>query len=412
LWIGISSTTGLPPNCKNALTVKILHVIIGLGSGGAEHMLRRLVENQHNGSGFHHSVVSLTTIGNVGAALSARGVSVHALGWRGVLNAPGTLLRLTRLIRRLQPDVIQTWMYHADLIGGLAARAAGKRQIIWGIRSTDMLRGTAYKTYAIRLICARLSRLLPSVIVCAAEASRLSHAAIGYDQSKMVVIANGFEIRDGLPNPEQRRIFRGTHGLRDDDVVVGCIGRYNAYKDYENFVRAAGLLANRYESVRFLMVGKGVELGNAKLCELIAATGFADRFRLLGFREDVWSCLNAMDVFCLSSRSEGFPNVIGEAMSIGVPCVATDVGDVRTLLADTGVIVPKENSSALYRGLADVVNMPPALREAMGRRGRSRVVDEYSMARASEKFAAIYKSFAEPVTPKANPADDHGCERL
>ena len=412
MWIGISSTTASPPNCKNPSTVKILHVIIGLGSGGAEHMLRRLVESQRDSSGFRHTIVSLTTLGNVGATLSARGVSVHTLGLNGVLNAPGTLLRLIRLIRRLQPDVVQTWMYHADLIGGLAARAAGQRKIIWGIRSTDMLRGTAYKTYAIRLICARLSRLVPAVIVCAAEASRLSHTAIGYDPSKMVVIANGFELRDGLPNPEQRRIFRETHGLRDDDVVVGCVGRYNLYKDHENFVRAAGLLANRYESVRFLMVGRGVELGNAKLRELIAATGLADRFRLLGFREDVWNCLNAMDVFCLSSRSEGFPNVVGEAMSIGIPCVATDVGDVRTLLADTGIVVPKENSSALCQGLADVVSMPPGLREAMGRRGRRRVLDEFSLARACEKFAAIYKSLAEPATVKVNPTDDHGCERL
>jgi glycosyltransferase involved in cell wall biosynthesis len=382
--------------------VKILHVIIGLGAGGAEQMMRRLIESHRGSSEFHHCVVSLTTPGVLGAALGAAGVDVQALGMRGILSGLITMLRLTRLIRRIQPDVVQTWMYHADLIGGLAARAAGNRHIIWGIRSTDILKGTSYTTFVVRRICAPLSRLIPAVIVCAAEASRISHAAIGYDESKMVVIANGFELPEPPRNLEHRSAFRAGQGWCDEEIVVGCIGRFNSYKDHANFVRAAGLLAKRYTSVRFLMIGKGIDLENEKLRELIASTGFADKFKLLGFRQDVWNCLNAMDVFCLSSRSEGFPNVVGEAMSVGLPCVATDVGDIRTLLSDTGVIVPKEDASALCEGLAQIVKMPRALREAMGQRGRNRVIEEFSMARATDRYQAIYRSLSERVIPESS----------
>jgi glycosyltransferase involved in cell wall biosynthesis len=375
--------------------VKILHVIVGLNAGGAENVLRRLIESHRSSPEFLHSVVSLTDLGELGSALIAEGIDVQVMGMRGMTSVPSVMLKLTKLIRRRQPDLVQTWMYHADLMGGVAARLAGNRKVIWGIRSTDMIKGTAYSTYVIRRICALLSRVVPAIIVCAAEASRTTHAAIGYQQSKMVVIPNGFELPNTGALAEQRRAFRAEHGWSDDEVVVGCVGRFNHYKDHANFVKAAGLLAKQYSSTRFLMVGKGLDLNNAELRNLIASTGFPDKFTLLGFRNDVLNCLNALDVFCLSSRSEGFPNVLGEAMSIGIPCVATDVGDVRTLLSQAGIVVPKENASALCSGLAQIFALPRTIRAEMGQRGRDRIIAEFSAAKARERFEALYMSLDE-----------------
>ncbi len=372
--------------------MKILHVIIGLDAGGAEHVLRRLIESHRGSLEFHHSIVSLTDSGELGGALIAEGIDVKALGMRNMFSVPSILLKLTKMIRQRQPDLVQTWMYHADLIGGVAARAAGNRKIIWGIRGTDMIKGTAYSTYVIRRICALLSRVVPAVIICAAEASRITHAAIGYDQSKMVVVPNGFDPPSHDALREQRRAFRAEHGWSDDEFVVGCVGRFNYYKDHANFVKAAGLLAKQNPSARFLMVGKGLDFLNTELRDLIVDTGFPDRFKLLGFRDDVLICLNAVDVFCLSSRSEGFPNVVGEAMSIGIPCVATDVGDVRMLLSQAGIVVPKENPSALCAGLSQIFELPRSVREAMGQRGRNRIIAEFSTANARERFEAIYMS--------------------
>jgi glycosyltransferase involved in cell wall biosynthesis len=372
--------------------VKILHVIVGLDAGGAELVLRRLIESHRGSLEFQHSVVSLTDLGEFGGALIAQGIDVRVMGMRGMTSVPSIMFKLTKLIRQRQPDLVQTWMYHADLMGGVAARVAGNRRVIWGIRSADMIKGTAQSTHVIRRICALLSHVVPATIVCAAEASRITHAAIGYEQSKMVVIPNGFELPNTSTLAERRRAFRAEHRWLDDEFVVGCVGRFNYYKDHANFVKAAGLLAKRCPSARFLMVGKGLDFNNAELRSLIASTGFPDKFTLLGFRDDVLNCLNALDVFCLSSRSEGFPNVLGEAMSIGIPCVATDVGDVRTLLSQTGIIVPKENSSALYAGLAQVFELPQARRAAMGQRGRDRIIAEFSAAKARERFEAIYIS--------------------
>jgi glycosyltransferase involved in cell wall biosynthesis len=372
---------------------KILHVIVGLGAGGAENMLRRLLESYRGDSEFQHSVVSLTDAGDLGEALVAGGTEVHLMGMRSILNAPITVIRLARLIRRTGPDIVQTWMYHADLIGGLAARVAGKRRLIWGIRGSDTM-GTAQHTYVLRRICALLSSYIPAVIVCAAEASRNSHAAIGYDKSKMIVVPNGFESIGDRTKLETRSAFRARLGWSDEMIVLGWVGRYNFDKDLENFIEAAGLLAKDSEMTRFLMIGRGIDEANDKLRGLIAATGMPERFALLGFRADVPNCFGAMDVFCLSSRSEGFPNVVGEAMSIGTPCVATDVGDARALLADTGIVVPKENALALYKGMTRIVEMPRAVRVAMGRRAQERIAGEFSMPKVRDRFNAIYRSLS------------------
>ena len=222
-------------------------------------MLCRLIESHRGSLEFRHDVVSLTDLGELGSALIAGGINVQAMKMRGMTSLPSIMFKLTKLIRHVQPDLVQTWMYHADVIGGVAARAAGNRKVIWGIRSADMIKGTAYSTHIIRRVCALLSRMVPAIIVCAAEASRISHAAIGYEQSKMVVIPNGFELPDTGALEKQRHAFRTECRWSDDEFVVGSVGRFNYYKDHANFVRAAGLFVKQYPSARFLMVGKGLD---------------------------------------------------------------------------------------------------------------------------------------------------------
>jgi glycosyltransferase involved in cell wall biosynthesis len=383
----------IAPETRNSM--KILHVIIGLGVGGAEHMLRRLIESHRGSTEFQHSVVSLTTTGEIGRILLSEGVSVHALEMRGLLTAPTTLVKLARVIKSCRPDIVQTWMYHADLIGGLAARSVGNRRVIWGVRNTDMIKGTSYATFAIRRACALVSRWLPAVIVCAAEASLRSHVAIGYDSSKMTVISNGFDAVPETLRPRARNAIRTQLGYSDGEFVIGCVGRFNFYKDHANFVAAAGLLADKNANARFLMIGNGLDAANFELAHLINRTGHTDRFKLLGYRKDVATFLAALDVFCLPSRSEGFPNVVGEAMSVGLPCVATDVGDVRTLVGDAGIIVQKENAEALREGFERIAEMSLAEREALGMMGQHRVNTEFSMSRVRERFEAIYKSLAD-----------------
>jgi glycosyltransferase involved in cell wall biosynthesis len=369
--------------------IYVAHIIIGLGIGGAELMLRRLVLAQQPAT-----VISMTTIGPVGRMLQEAGVEVIALGLRAVWDIPRVFWALLRLLRKRRPAVVQTWMVHADLIGGLAARMAGIRAVIWGIRTTEFS-GASQGTRLIRWACARLSGHVPAAIACAAEASRRSHEAIGYAPSRMVVIPNGFDIERFKPDPVRRKRVRQQLGLGDDEIVVGHVGRWNLAKDHPNFVRAVSVLQARQSeadlspSLRFLMVGREVENSNAELMDEIAAGGAAGHFVLLGERSDIPDLLLALDVFCLSSRTEGFPNVVGEAMASGVPCVVTDVGDAALLVGSTGWIVPREDAEALSSALQIAVSESAASRVARAESARQRVVDEFSLERACRRFGEL-----------------------
>jgi glycosyltransferase involved in cell wall biosynthesis len=374
-----------------ALMLQVLHVITGLSPDGAEMALYRLVTGERGGC--RHAVVSLTPGGAVGERLREADIELTAFDFR--VSPLSHFLELLALMRRTRPDIVQTWMYHADMFGGLAARLAGNRNVIWGIRATELKAGDSRATAAVRRLCAWLSRWVPHTIVCVAEAARRTHVAAGYDPARMVVVPNGFDLSQLAATAAQRDELRKQCGFGPGQAVIGTLGRFNANKDQHNFVRAAALLARQHRDVRFLMAGRGLDAGNEELMRWIAQTGHADRFVLLGERSDVPVCLAAMDVFCLSSRTEGFPNAVGEAMAMGVPCVVTDVGDAAMLVGDAGVVVPKEDAHALAGGLAGVLNLAPDARRQLGQKARARIQAEFTMERARERFETIYRRITE-----------------
>jgi glycosyltransferase involved in cell wall biosynthesis len=375
-------------------------VIVSLGVGGAELMLKRLIECHRFNLLFQHRVISLTSLGVVGKQMQAEGVEVVVMNMRSPLNFPVTLWRMTQLLRHQQPDVVQTWMYHADLLGGLAARMAGFKNVIWGIRTTEVSAGGSLTTVGVRWLCSKLSRWVPHSIVCAAEASRRVHVALGYHANSMVVVPNGFDLFRLQATPLQVASLRSECGFAEDAIVVGTLGRFNADKDPHNFVRAAGLLASKNAAARFLMVGRDCNAANVQLMGWINATGCADRFMLLGERRDAPVCLAAMDVFCLTSRTEGFPNVVGEAMAMRRACVVTDVGDAAYLLGECGVVVPKENTAALVEGIAKLVRLSVADREILGAQAHARIASEFTMDRTRERFEAVYNTVLSGQAPQ------------
>ena len=374
--------------------IRIIHVIGSLEGGGAERMLARLVESHANNPRFRHHVVSFTNKGDLADGLRGRAVEVLTLDARSPIGAPLVVARLRSYIREQRPCIVQTWMYHADLLGGLAARLAGEERVIWGIRCTDVM-GMSRHTWAVRRLCAWLSPLLPRVIVCNAEAARKAHEALGYDPERMLVIHNGFDLEVLRAGASRREEFRVKQGWSDREIVIGCVGRFSPYKDYETFVRATGRVADRLANVRFVMVGRGLETQNGTLVKWLEAAGHRDHFHLLGERSDIPACLAAMDIFCLSSRSEGFPNVVGEAMAAGLPCVVTDVGDAAFMVGDTGLVVPKEDSLALAAALSQLVAMTRDERRSLGMRAQARASAEFTMTRARERFEAVYVALAE-----------------
>lgn len=207
----------------------------------------------------------------------------------------------------------------------------------------------------------------------------------------MMVVPNGYDFSWLQASDDERHSLREQYGIRQNQVVIGSLGRFHPDKGQENFVRAAGLVAAQYSQLRFLMVGRGLDWDNVQLVDWIVSTGFKDRFLLLGERKDVPRCLAAMDVFCLHSRTEGFPNVLAEAMAMGLPCITTDVGDAAMLLGDAGIIVSKGDSAELARGLGALLALAQDERLALGWRAKARVKAGFSMERARERFEEIYR---------------------
>jgi glycosyltransferase involved in cell wall biosynthesis len=389
---GIGGVSRLPK-------LRVSHVITGLPHGGAQTMLANIVRHLDREE-FEQSVISLTEVGPVGRALSEEGFSVRGLRMSRTAPNPLAMARLANWLKRDAPAIVQTWMYHADLVGGLAARAAGLRRIAWNIRQTDLDPLTSKKqTILVAKTCARLSPYVPRKIVCCSLASREVHAALGFDPARMVVIGNGVDTQKFSPCAESFQRLRAELGMEPTTPVVGLVARFHPQKDHSTFVAAAALVASRHPTARFVLVGEGVDTENRVIRAWIDATGFGSRFALLGLRSDLERLTPAMDVAVSSSSyGEGFSNVLIEAMACGVPCVATNVGDASAILADESCVVPTRDPQALADAINRILARSPSERRALSAAIRRRAVSEFSVSSSVFRYAEFYRRLAATVT--------------
>jgi glycosyltransferase involved in cell wall biosynthesis len=372
--------------------VKIAHVITGLNTGGAETMLYKLLSGMDRGT-FEARVVSLTDVGPVGEKIRALGVPVRALGMRRGVPDPRGVWQLTRWLKEDKPNLVQTWMYHADLVGGLAARLAGNIPVVWGVRHSNLDPGGNKRTTIwTAKACARLSHRLPIRIVCCSETSRAVHTELGYAHKKMVVIPNGFDLTAFKPDPAARESVRQELGISKDALLIGLVGRFDPQKDHRNFVAAAARLSAAYPEVHFPLCGDGATWDNAELAGWIEAAGIRQRFHLLGRREDMPRLTAALDIASSSSSyGEGFPNIIGEAMACGVPCVVTDVGDSAFIVGDTGLVVPPRDPDALATAWRKLIELGPEGRRRLGAVARRRVEERFSLPTVVSQYQKLYR---------------------
>jgi glycosyltransferase involved in cell wall biosynthesis len=371
------------------VTIKIIHIITSLNVGGAEQALKRLVLSDNATQ--KPVVISLTNLGIIGAELRANNVEVHALAMHNLLFVPITIFRLFKLIKALKPDIVQTWLYHADLIGGLAAKFVGIKSIIWGVRTTELKKG-AYVTTIIRKLLAWLSYVIPLKVICVAQASKQKHIEVGYCPKKMKVIGNGFNLKQLQFNSKQRQLLRQTYGFSDEHIVIGSVGRFSQDKGQDIFIQSAVFLIEKHPNIRFLMVGRELDENNVELMGWLKKANIASYFQLLGERPDVNACLSAMDVFCLHSRTEGFPNVLGEAMAVGLPCVATNVGDSAFILGNTGVLAEKIHAQSLANATNILLKYTQAERKIIGEKAKQRIMIEFTQKKTNQQYQSLYKS--------------------
>jgi glycosyltransferase involved in cell wall biosynthesis len=375
--------------------IKVLHVITTLGPAGAEIMLSRVVSGMDS-TRFENEVVSLTGLLDLAERIQEVGVRVRTLGMKTNVPNPLLVMRLARWIRESKPDVIHTWMYHANLVGALAARLAGDVPVVWAIHHNALdPRVDKRRTMLVNRACAFLSRRFPARILCCSEASLHIHKKLSYAAEKLEVVPNGFDLEQVKPDPAARVSVREELGIPADALLIGIAARFHPQKDHRNFVRAAARLHKQMPDVHFLLCGLDINWQNPRLAGWIEAAGIRDRCHLLGLRRDVSRLFAGIDIATTASISgEAFPLVIGEAMACGTPCVVTDVGDSALIVGETGRVVAPGNPDALAEAWRKLVEAGPGVRRTLGMAARRRVQQHFALPAIVERYQAIYAQLA------------------
>jgi glycosyltransferase involved in cell wall biosynthesis len=360
-----------------------------LNTGGAERALYNVLAGGLAEA--EHFVLSLQGEGTYGSRIRALGVPVYTLDMLGGLPGPRALWRLRQVVRGVRPDIIQGWMYHGNLAASMAARMTpGLRPAVaWNVRHS-LYSLAAEKRLTRQVIRAnRWASAGADAIIYNSRLSRKQHEGFGIAASRGQVIPNGFDTDQLRPDAECGRATRKALEIPSRATVIGHVARFHPIKDHASFLRAVVDVMSRHADVVCLMVGREVNLENPALAGVVPPE-LEGRFRFAGERNDVPNLMRAMEVLCQSSWSEAFPNVLGEAMALGVPCVATDVGDSRDIVGDTGEVVPPSDSKALANGLLAMLGRPAEERAALGRAARVRIEERYDLPQVLEQYSTLY----------------------
>ena len=372
------------------MSLRILFFSTGLSIGGAERTLQRLVIELAR-RGHQLCVCSLGEDDVIGRELAQQSIEVRTIGFR---KHPSDLLKigdLRRIVKSHQPDIVQTWMYHADLAGGVMTRWFSGAPVVWGVRQSNLdLHRSKRLTRWVVAVNAWLSRWIPArVIYCAIAAARV-HRQVGYVPRSEQVIQNGCDTAVFKRSAGRGGTLRLQWGAVEGTPVIGHAGRWDAQKDYPTLVMAMEKIATVLPEAIFVLVGPGIDEENRELVCLLRKAGL-QRVRLLGVSNDMVAFYSALDCLIMSSAyGEGFPNVLVEAMACEVPCVATDVGDSGFIVGPTGCVVPAGSPDELARGVLDIIKMVPAARRELGVAACGRIVEHFSFERMVDQYEAVY----------------------
>ncbi len=372
---------------------RVMHVITALNVGGAEKMLKKIA------TGFDPAsidIVSLIEPGVTGKKLQSLGYDIDTLGMKRGVPSIKALSGLRRLIVERKPDALFGWMHHGFLAVTLAR--LGLREappILWNVRhSIADIHYEPLPTRAILKVCARLSSI-PSAIVYNSHVAMRQYAALGFNDTRAQVIPNGFDMEKFRPDPQARARLASAFGIEGDVPVIAMLARLHPMKSQETLIAAFRIALDRGARARLLLVGQGMDAPPASLRDLIATLPEQSVF-LSDHRNDLEAWLPGVDIVALSSRwGEAFPNVLGEAMAAGVPCVATDVGDSAIIIGDTGAIAPPGDAAALAEGLLRLLRLTPDGRKALGEAARQRIDERYALAAVRAKYDDLVASVCD-----------------
>lgn len=393
---------------------RVVHITTNLTSSGSSSMLYKLMAHTDRNR-FDPMVITLDNEGEFIDKIIAHGIPVYTFNMSRSLSSSWHILRLARLLRKLEPDVLQGWMYHGNLAASLASKMLTKQPILlWNVRQTIYNLQQEPRTTRWAISFSQRLANTPDRILYNSWLAENQHVALGYDEQKSQIVGNGFDLQLFAPNEYSREIMRQKLDIPQDGIVIGMIAHYRPTKNHALFIEAAHLLGLHNSNVHFMLVGENVTHSNPEITKLFERfPNLQGKIHLLGKRQDIPALLNAMDMFSLTaSRGDGFPNAIGEAMACGVPCIATDVGDTALLINKTGQILQDVTPSSLAFAWQEWINAGEIWRKEQGKLARQRIRKHYAIQDICAQYQDIYASLDQkrqdarhtPSSPLQHPA--------
>jgi glycosyltransferase involved in cell wall biosynthesis len=371
--------------------IKVLHIISNLMSGGAEAMLSKVVRT--SARHVHHIVISMVDGGAIADELVRAGIPLHHMGAHRNFGTISQFGALRRLVRQIQPDLVQGWMYHGNLAASAAAFSNGDRRIpvTWNVRqSVKTLRNESLLT-AMAILAGAPMSCMPRAIIYNSQHAANDHEALFYSSARRVIIPNGFDTEFFRPDSRGRIALVDKLGLPNDAIILSRVANYHLHKDYPTLLSAFAAISQNNRRAHLVLVGRDVNAKNEALNKLISALPYPERVHLMGERRDIPQIMPGFDVLLSSSSAEAFPNVIGEAMACAVPTVATDVGDCGDILGDSARLAGPRDPEALAEKALALLALDPVQRAAVGARDRMRVIERYSIEAIAAQYVALWR---------------------
>ena len=333
--------------------MKIVHIITSLGDGGAEHTLFKICKYDYKNK---HIIISLKGPGKYYSLLNKIGIKVYCINLKYF--SITKFFFLVKILRKLKPDIIQTWLVHADLLGSIAAKLAGLKKIIWNIRYSNLEIGKAkFSTILIIKLLAKLSFSVPQLILVVSKRAKKIYEIKGYDKQKLKFIPNGYDLSLLKPDKSEKKDFRKKFNIKGHLPIIGNVARYDKKKDHLNLLKAISLIKLKKIDFLCFLVGSNINKNNFRLVSEIRKLKLTKYVKLIGQRDSILKFMNGFDIYVQSSSyGEGFPNVVAESMACKIPCIVTDVGDASYIVGETGWVVPPSNSKELAKSIENAIN--------------------------------------------------------
>ncbi len=366
---------------------KITHLVTGLNCGGAETMLYKLLSHIDQ-SKYDVKVISMIDNGFYGEKIKKLGINVYHLNMKPKQLNIMAFIKACKLIKGA--DILQTWMYHANIFGYLINKIVRGKKIIWGIRHANLDRDkNKYRTLLIVKICAKLSKNVDHVISCSQTAVK-THIDYGYSPDNIITIPNGFEMNKFTYNKVAKKQLLCELKITSNPFVISLVGRWDVLKDHKNFFQALRLVAQVKNNFFAILCGSNINYTNKELKDLVLLNQLRNKVFLLDKRNDIPRIMSASDILVSSSSGEGFSNVIGEAMACETPCVVTNAGDSAYIVGKTGLVIEKQDPKQLAKAILKMMDMKKYELRELGKEARNRITENYDIINIVKNYEALY----------------------